>query len=81
MTTLFNNHLVSFATLNDTDIELSINRNIYVLQYDSVLDITLIFDAITNDYLDEVHFRFNQELGVEDYPNKEIINFIIENLI
>lgn len=81
MTTLFNNHLLSFAKLNETDIELSIDRNIYILQYDSVLDITLIFDAITNDYLDEIHYRFNQDSSIEDYPNKEIILFIIENLI
>jgi hypothetical protein len=81
MTTLFNNHLVSFAKVNETDIELSIDRNIYMLQYDSILDITLIFDAITSEYLDEVHYLFNVESSIQDYPNKEIILFIIENLM
>ena len=82
-TQLFQNfYNVAYVSYANNKIELSINNILFTLENDKELDSCNVYDAFTGIFLDEIAcYQFDTSLGVNDYPNDMILDFIVTNLI
>jgi hypothetical protein len=70
---------IFYTQTESNQIELSINNQIFFLEWDEVTLTTLIFDW-SGEYINEVPYQFNPNKGLDEYPNSEIINFILDEI-
>lgn len=70
---------IVFTQTETSQIELSINNQLFFLEWDECTFTTLIFDW-NGDYINEVPYQFNPNKGLDDYPNSEIVSFILDEI-